>query len=171
MKEETFEVIYQILNKVAQDKEPESPIRKTIFKIARTMGKGSMEIDLCVDAIAISLGYDSVRFGFWEETQTPEALQQVVSKLVKQMAEKMAVMKHPDNLPEILDGKNSGLVFVPTSLLRELWKMGESQKNGCLNESQTKLVAEMSADWVAHCQKAWGPQPGSQLTEIREIPF
>ena len=110
-----------------------------------------------------------------ENTQKEE-IQKIFDITIKGLQQAGTKMQKPDNLQEITNGDTPfGHIFIPTELVRNIWKFGEMvlDKQKIASESGLELMLLISRDaraWVRHARLRWGKPPNSEEMAVMPIP-
>ena len=129
-----------------------------------------------LEAMSAETGSPEFLLDMWcgETGRSREQVEGAIDRARKRLDGIVQEKRHPDNVPEILDGKYSGLVFLPRQLMVDLYRLGESVLDGRSRPYQDlgaldARVSEQAKDWVAYCRRRWGPPPESELVPVSQL--
>jgi hypothetical protein len=149
-----------------------------LFSLTGALVRSSMKNEVesrvndCIELVARAAGTSGMMLDMWQERKQFREIRNLLEKLDERIRDKIALMKHPDNLPEILKGeRESGLVFLPVSMIRTLWVLGDHKLKNIPTDQDVEEITKECVRWVQHLQKPWGITPGSTLSEVRPAPF
>lgn len=146
---------------------------RALARAARDPESGSS----AADAVAAEAGVPAFLLDEWGEEpgRTAEDSLRVLEAASRGFREAIRARVHPDMVPEILEGRTeSGLVFLPTSLVVSLFGLGEAAADvldgrggGERVESFGIRVMEEAAGWVRVHRERWGVPPEWRLYQVR----
>jgi hypothetical protein len=163
-----IEIISQAIKSVTE-KDKKILLERAIRKAS--IGDATYTVKLLTE----EAGLDMEELDKWSSRQSHEILTSFLDNLARKLRFTLAIKLHPDSVPEILAGDQSGLVYLPPEMIRVLYAVGEAVQDvlnkeggGDRVEFYGKKLLELSAEWVRENRKRWGLPSEWRLTQVRE---
>lgn len=185
------DVIWEMLDLDRYGPEEMEELRNVLHDAEMAVRKGEIPVATCLeimregemgrvagDLIANAAGVDTMFLDIWCDGKTRDEVARVIERERSDVEKISEIKRRGDMRDEILlQQLESGLVHIPTDLLRNMWSLGEAvsdllggnDKAGYRMMDVAMRVLLGTSEWVAFCKRRWGVPEDSHLLMVIPI--